>query len=273
MAEKHTVATEGGSRYQLLQIVLPPLVTLALGIAGTAWFGDWFKSHFPSSSSANAPTSIKRAVVYAKILFFRDRRVGEPYMTQKTLNLIGGEIEKPNEKLYDEAFYLRAYYLHSPHPDRLKFEGHSSGVVDVSPILPSSASFETHLYRQSGFQRLPYETEVHDQDYVLVAHHYYNGFQFNEKTSKYESDGGVHFSYAADEAVIIFDFSALTNGASDSTFRLKKNPNLWIRRAPNEVPSILESRFVNGVLTSKNIEKISEGTHVYCDWEWDTEKQ
>lgn len=267
------MAAEGSSRYQLLQIVLPPIVTLALGIAGTAWFGDWVKAHFSSSSSASATASIKRAVVYAKILFFRDRRAGEPYMTQKTLNLIGGEIEKPSEQLYDEAFYLRAYYLHSAHPDRLKFEGHSSGVVDVSPILPSSASFETHLYRQSGFQRLPYETEVRDRDYVLVAHHYYNGFQFNEKTSKYESDGGVHFSYAVDEAVIIFDFSALTNGKSDNTFRLKGNPNLWIRRSPNEVPSVLESRFINGILTSTAIEKVAEGTHVYCDWEWETEKQ
>ena len=267
------MSAEKGSRYQLLQIVLPPLVTLALGIAGTAWFGDWLKSHLFSSSPANTTTSIKRAVVYAKILFFRDRRVGEPYMAQKTLKLIGGEIEKPSEQLYDEAFYLRAYYLHSAHPDRLKFEGHSSGIVDISPILPSSASFETHLYRQSGFQRLSYETEVRDQDYVLVAHHYYNGFQFNEKTSKYESDGGVHFSYAVDEAVIIFDFSALTNGKSDSTFRLKGNPNLWIRRSHNEAPSVLESRFVNGVLTSKTIEKVGEGTHVYCDWEWETEKQ
>jgi hypothetical protein len=156
MAGRDTPSVEGGSRYQLLQIVLPPIVTLALGIAGTAWFGDWFKSQFSSSSPEKTAVSIKRAVIYAKIQFFRDRRVGEPFLTQKTLNLIGGEIEKTGEKLYDEAFYLRAYYLNNPHPDSLKFEGHSSGIVDVSPILPSSASFETHLYRQSGFQRLPY---------------------------------------------------------------------------------------------------------------------
>jgi len=267
------MSEDRGSRYQLLQIVLSSLVTLSLGIAGTAWFGDWFKSYFSRSSSANAAPSIERAVIYAKILFFRDRRVDEPHMIQKSLNLIGGEIEKPSEKLYDEAFYLRAYYLHSPHPDRLKFEGHSSGIIDVSPILPSSASFETHLYRQSGFRRLPYETDVRDRDYVLVAHHYYNGFQFNEKTKKYESDGGVHFSYPADEAVIIFDFSALTSGKPDNTFRLKGSPKILIRHSPNDVPSVLESRFINGILTSKTIEKVAEGTHIYCDWEWETEEQ
>src|SRR6185295_5352420 len=76
--EKPQLATQS-SRYQLLQILLPPLVMLAVGIGGTAWFGDWFKARFSSSltssptNSMNPTTTIEREIIYAKILFFRDR--------------------------------------------------------------------------------------------------------------------------------------------------------------------------------------------------------
>lgn len=268
IGSSHPMPPTSNTRYQLLQIILPSLVTLSLGIVGTAWFGDWFKQLFTAAPSPPT-TTIERAVIYAKILYFRDRKVGEQHMIGKALQLAGGEnIE--NEKLYDEAFYLRAYYLRTPHPDKLKFEGHSSGIIDVSPILPNSASFETHLYKQSGYQQLKYESNVQRQDYVLVAHHYYNGYQFNEKTGKYESDGGVHFSYPAEEAVVIFDFSAIDGGMPESEHRLKGAPRMWIKR-PSGDRAPVETRYTNGILTSVRIENIPEGTHIYCDWEWVTE--
>lgn len=259
-----------GSKYKILEIFLPSFVALLVGIGGTTWFGDWFKNYI---RPVDPPITIERAVVYAKILFFKDKKAGENPIIKKTLSLAGGEVTR-DEDLYDEGLYLRAYYFRKPHPDKLSFEAHSSGIVDITSILPNAASFETHLYRQSGYKRLNHTVDVRNTDYVLTAYHYYNGYQFNEKANKYESDGGVHFPYPVDQAIIIFDFSAIQQegGRQDHQFRVIGNPKLWIRKPGDNTPTPLKVIFANGVLTSETITDIPQGAHIYCDWEWDTEK-
>jgi len=252
------------------EIVWTSLATVFAGLIGANWFGEWVTNK-ENSSNSSQPIEIHRAIIYAKILAFRDREQGEKPLYMKKLRLAGNAIEQ-EIPLYDEALYLKTFYLKGSHADRVSLEGHSSGIVDVTPIVPQSAEFDLHHYEQSTFKHLSYTLDISKRDYLAVASHYYNGFQFNSSGHKYESDGGVHFEYPADEAVVIFDFSNVVTQKREIPFRIRGTPAVSLKRSKDGPKEPVEFSYQDGILTTRSISNIEKGTHVFCDWEWETEQ-
>lgn len=258
-------------RSKFAEIVWTSLATVFAGLIGANWFGEWVtKKENPSHSTQ--PIAIHRAIIYAKILAFRDREQGEKPLYTKKLRLAGNAIEQ-EVPLYDEALYLKTFYLKGSYANRVPLEGHSSGIVDVTPIVPQSAEFDLHHYEQSAFKHLSYTLDVSKRDYLTVAYHYYNGFQFNPSGHKYESDGGVHFEYPADEAVLIFDFSNVPTQKRETPFRIRGTPAVSLKRSRDGPKEPIEFSYQDGILTTKSISNIEKGTHIFCDWEWETEQR
>ena len=253
------------------EIVWTSIATVFAGLIGANWFGELVtkKENSPNSSQTIA---IHRAIIYAKILAFRDREQGEKPLYMKKLRLAGNAIER-EIPLYDEALYLKTFYLKGSHMNRVPLEGHSSGIVDVTPIVPQSAEFDIHHYEQSAFKHLSYTLDISKRDYLTVAYHYYNGFQFNPAGHKYESDGGVHFEYPADEAVVIFDFSNVATQKRETPFRIRGTPSVSLKRSKEGPKEPVEFSYQDGILTTKSISNIEKGTHIFCDWEWETEQR
>lgn len=247
------------------------LATVLAGVFGGPWLGDWINGSINSSGTL-PPVAIHRAIIYAKILSFRDRERDESPLYMKKLHLAGNAVET-DIPLYDEALYLKTYYLKGAHANKIPLEGHSSGIVDVTPIIPPSAEFDVHHYEQSTLKHLSYTLDIAGRDYLMVAYHYYNGFQFNRSGRKYESDGGVHFEYPTDEAVVIFDFSNIITQKSEAPFRIKRVPAVYIKRSKEGPKEPVEVSYQDGILTTKPISQIQKGTHIFCDWEWETEQR
>jgi|GEM_PF-1659961 len=251
------------------EIAWTSLATVFAGLIGANWFGEWVvKKENPPNSSQ--PIAIHRAIIYAKILAFRDREQGEKPLYTKKVRLAGNAIEQ-EITLYDEALYLETFYLQGSHANRVSLEGHSSGIVDVTPIVPQAAEFDLHHYEQSAFKHLSYTLDISKRDYLTVAYHYYNGFQFNPSGRKYESDGGVHFEYPVDEAVVIFDFSNVATQKRETPFRIRGTPVVSLKRSKDGPKEPVEFSYQDGILTTKSISNIQKGTHIFCDWEWETE--
>lgn len=259
------------SHSKYAEIFATCLATILAGIFGGPWLGDWIKERINSSGSV-PPVAIHRAIIYAKILSFRDRERDEKPLYMKKLHLAGNAVEK-DIPLYDEALYLKTYYLKGSHANTIPLEGHSSGIVDVTPIAPPSAEFDVHHYEQSAFKHLNITLDITGRDYLIVAYHYYNGFQFNRSGRKYESDGGVHFEQPADEAIVIFDFSNIVTQKSEAPFRIKGMPTVFIKRSSEGPKEPIEVSYQDGILTTKSIFQIQKGTHIFCDWEWETEQR
>lgn len=259
------------SHSKYAEIFATCFATILAGVFGGPWLGDWIKER-TSSPGAVPPVAIHQAIIYAKILSFHDReREEKPFYTKK-LHLAGNAVEK-SIPVYDEALYLKTYYLKGSHANKITLEGHSSGIVDVTPIAPPSAEFDVHHYEQSGFKHLSTTFDITGRDYLMVAYHYYNGFQFNRLGRKYESDGGVHFEQPADEAIVIFDFSNIVTQKSEAPFRIKGTPTVFIKRSSEGPREPIEVSYQDGILTTKSIFQIQKGTHIFCDWEWETEQR
>jgi hypothetical protein len=259
------------SHSKYAEIFATCFATILAGVFGGPWLSDWIKGSI-GASGPPPPIAIHRAIIYAKILSFRDRERDEKPLHIKKLHLVGNAVEK-EIPLYDEAIYLKTYYLKGAHANKISLEGHSSGIVDVTPIVPPSAEIDVHHYEQSGFKHLSITLDITGRDYLLVAHHYYNGFQFNRSGRKYESDGGIHFEQPADEAVVIFDFSNIVTQKSEAPFRIKGTPAVFIKRSTEGPKEPIEVSYQNGILTTKSILQVQKGTHIFCDWEWETEQR
>ncbi|MDH4078882.1 MAG: toll/interleukin-1 receptor domain-containing protein [Nitrospira sp.] len=261
-------------RYQPSQILLKSLVTVLIGTV--LWFGgggDWIESRLFDA------VRIERASLYAKILFFRDKRLAEPHMVMRTLYPLGGILNnQPNSlndvELYDEALYLKTYHLRKYHPDKLTFRSLSSGITDVIGISPGGVDLsgdQIDEYGRTHFKTLIYTTTVRDSNDIQIAHKYYNGFQYNQVREKYESDGSLNLEYAAREVVVTFDFSSIGAFKQGNSFRLKGQPKLNLIIGNIETP--IEGHFTNGIFTSDTIKDVPQGARITCDWEWETEEQ
>ncbi len=270
---KRTKSEDPGPSYQPSHILSRSLVTLVIGTA--LWFGgvgDWIESRLFDA------VRIERASLYAKILFFRDKRVAEPYIVTRTLRPLSGILKnQPNSlndvELYDEALYLKTYHFRKYHPNKLTFRSISSGITDVIGIIPGGIDLSNDQideYERTRFSTLIYATTVRDSNDIQVAHKYYNGFQYNQVREKYESDGSLNLEYAAREVVVTFDFSAIGAFKQGDSFRLKGEPKLKLIIGNNDTP--IEGRFTNGILISETIKDVPQGARITCDWEWETEE-
>ncbi|HWF60686.1 MAG TPA: hypothetical protein VN666_10330 [Nitrospira sp.] len=109
------------------EILWTSIATVFAGLIGANWFGE-LVSKQENSPNSNQMIAIHRAIIYAKILAFRDREQGEKPLYMKKLRLAGNAIER-EIPLYDEALYLKTFYLKGSHMNRVPLEGHSSGMT------------------------------------------------------------------------------------------------------------------------------------------------
>ena len=254
-----------------VEIVTGSLATILAGLISASWFGDWIIKPGGTVTPID-PITIHRAVIYAKVLSFRDRERNETPVQSKKLHLAGNSVEK-DILLYDEALYLKTFYLKDSHANKVTLEGHSSGIVDVTPIVPQSAEFDLHHYEQSAFKHLSYTLDMTGRDYLTVAYHYYHVFLFYPSGHKYESDGGVHFEYPADEAVVIFDFSNIVAQKGEAPFRIKGTPSVFLKRSKESPKEPVETSYHDGIVTTKAIPHVAKDAYIFCDWEWETERR
>lgn len=244
----------------IITAVIGAVSTVAAALIGTAWFPEVV-------GIKSGEIHVKRTVAYARIEYFRDARKIDSAFQAKTVGLQGSVVRK-ERSLFDEGLYVRGYYLKPHKSEKMVLQAHTSGITDVTPIIPPIAEFGVEAYDKSQGTSLSYQLNTKDVDYVLVAHHYYNGYQFSEKSGKYESDGGMHIDHLTDEAVLVFDFTALNYKAL-----LKGEPKIWIREKQGEQPRQVPSTYNNGVIASDSIMSPPVGAHVYCDWEWASEDE
>ena len=70
---------------------------------------------------------VSRNILYARILYFRDREKGQDPIMEKEVGVIGSKFRE-TRKIYDEGLYMSAYYL-TPHTrEGMTVHAHSSGV-------------------------------------------------------------------------------------------------------------------------------------------------
>ncbi len=225
---------------------------------------DWFPELLGYRTSE---IHVKRTELYARILYFQDRAKGGIPFQKKRVGLDGSQSQR-EVQLFDEALYIRAYYLRRHKVEKMPLAASSSGIVDVTPIIPSAAEFDTEMYDDSEGAILHYLLDIKDKEYVLIAYHYYNGYQYNKTHNRYESDGGIHIKFPTDEVIVIFDFTALNYS---SKYLLRSDPKLFIRPAKGEKRRQLPATYVKGVLVSSPILKPPVGAIIHADWEWSSE--
>ena len=223
---------------------------------------DWFPELLGYRTSE---IHVKRTELYARILYFQDRAKGGIPFQKKRVGLDGSQSQR-EVQLFDEALYIKSYYLRRHKVETMPLGGFSSGIIDVTPIIPSEAGFDTDAYDKSGGHTLPFTLDIKDKEYLLVAYHYYNGYQYNKKFNRYESDGGIHIKFPTDEVIVIFDFSALNYSSL-----LESDPKLFIRKAKGEEPRQLPANYVKGVLVSSPILNPPVDAIIHADWEWSSE--
>ncbi len=243
----------------IIVALIGALSTIAASVFGTEWFPELvgFRSNH---------IYVNRTILYARILHFRDRERGATPLLRKPLGLVGSQ-SRHEEDLFDEALYIRAFYLKKHKATAIALGAHSSGIVDVTPIIPSTGNFVTEAYDKSDGRTLDYHLDIKDKEYVLVAHQYYNGYQYNPKKKQYESDGGIHIDHPTDEAILVFDFTGL-----DYTTIIRGEAKAWIKPPNGEKARQLPATFENGVLTTSPVKNPPVGSQIYCDWEWSTER-
>ena len=207
-----------------------------------------------------------RRITYARILYFRDRHKGEEPVIEKVIGYKDKESNiRGKRKLYDEGLYIDAYYLTPHSQSNMGLHAHSSGLVSLTPIIPTKLNFFSEAYRMSKGANIQGTLDIKDRNYVVVAKHYYNGFQYNETKKAYESDGGVHIRHPTDSCTVIFDFSGI-----DYESLLKSRPVMKFRKISEEPYAEIPSTWTNGVLVAE-VTDLSVGTRIICDWEWTTE--
>jgi hypothetical protein len=244
-------------------VALISALTTILATGVTAFITtDWFRDFVGLKSS---DIVVRRMVVYARILSFSDKHKNEKPISDREIGLRGTSQRRKTE-LYDEGLYLHAYYL-SPHiPNTMTLKAHSSGLVDLTPVIPQSEDFSKEQYEKTHGAEIECSVDIASKNYVLATYHYYNGFQYNERTKKYESNGGCHINYRTDEVTVVFDFSSLPYEKL-----IKQDPRLYIKKPGTDSPSQLPSTFKDGILVADIISKPPVSSHIYCDWTWSTE--
>lgn len=126
-------------------------------------------------------------------------------------------------------------------------------------------------FRAADYKSLNYKIDIKQRGYILMANHYYNGFQFNDGKQRYESDGGAHFPYGADEALLVFDFTSLIVGSNTSKYMIKEAPHCFMDKPGHKSKEEVEATFRNVILTTKTVTNIPPESHILCDWKWATE--
>lgn len=218
---------------------------------------------------------VKREIVYARILYFRDRELDPiPVMTKE----VGRRdtIIRRERALFDEGQYIHAFYLHPHQVNTMQLHASSSGVCDVTAIIPGRIDFRAgvHGYVSTDGGEMEFFPQLYDEhaneyrEYVLYALNFYNSYQYNESANRYESDGGAHIFYPTDEFQIIFDFSAL-----DFPSHIPRDPKLWLVRSARSEKEPVNAHYENGVLVSEIIRNLDVGADVHCTWEWSSESE
>ena len=222
---------------------------------------------------ANAPVNthltfdhvqIKKAILYAKIEYFKDKaQAGSPVKTK----LVGRKESKgflQQVDLYDEAEYFSYFELHPHTVKKFEAESHSSGITNIKPFHPTTATYDLDTYEKTNGKSLKYSLNIKDDNFVVLSRKYYNGFQKNNK-GKYESDAGLHVEWPTDELYIYFDLTAL-----DYKNLIKAKPKMWIK-TDDGGKQYLNPTYDNGILKSGAILNVKKDSTVNWDWEWSTE--
>lgn len=229
-----------------------------------------------------AEARISKRILYARILQFRDKRLGAPPVNPNAyVGWMDSRIRTIGTPIYDEGLYVDALYLYPHRQEHLKASLQSSGIADMDVLYPREAmlSVDREAYDRSEGHRLDYELKLRNRaqdgkstffEYVITSRHYYNGYQY--ASGRYQSDGGVTISQATDEVILIFDFTALAavgqEGVDyDAVFKVKPHA---VIRDPEGARTIAASTFEKGVLVAR-IAELKLRSYVLCDWEWATE--
>jgi len=242
----------------LVGALIGALGTVFAAVLGTIVATDWFPQLIGIRSDS---IHVERLVLYARILYFKDRSAGESPVITKKVGLKNSTLSRKVNPIFDEGLYMLSYQLLPHNVDILDHQVHTSGIVEATPIVPPTAVFDSDSYEEKDGKVLSYTINIKDKEYVLSAWHLYNAFQKNAQ-GKYESDGGIHIKYHTDEAVVIFDFSAL-----DYATQISSPPVIWTKTEHDEQRELHPSAFNNGILVSL-IKNPEIGTKIICDWAW-----
>lgn len=244
--------------------ILGALATLIAAFGPQLWL-----YLFPKKSDV---IHVERHVAYVRMLHFVDRHLNNANPIRRQFVGLPDQSHGTEIDLFDEAFYLEAFYIASHKVPFMKYHASSSGYCAITPIVPTDMNPGIGGYMQSGWKRIEVEFPMEDlghnrfHEYLLATIHFYNGFQYNTKANRYESNGGFSIQYPTDSLKVIFDFSAL-----DYQNLLKSRPTVRLKR--KEINKVIDVpvTYVDGVLVAENISNLKPGDGVLCDWEWTTE--
>lgn len=207
---------------------------------------------------------IKKAILHAKIEYFKDKTLGGPAIKTKVVGRKESKGFLQTVDLYDEAEYFSYFELHPHTVNTFVAETHSSGITNVKPFYPATARYDLDTYEKTNGKSLEYTLDITDRDFVVVSRKYYNGFQKNNK-GKYESDAGIHIEWPTDELHIYFDLTSL-----DYKNIVKAKPKMWIK-SHDDGKQYLNPTYDNGILKSGAIYNVKKDSKIIWDWEWSTE--
>lgn len=213
----------------------------------------------------------ERVILYAQILNFRDKKSneGKP-LFKKQVGLNETSVRKFID-IYDEALYIKAYYIKKHKVSEIELHATSSGITGINPILPNSYIFDQtakEQYEKTKGKILNFKFNLKKGDsfidYLLYKIYYFNAYQYNPTKKKYESDGGIHLDHHTDELIIIFDFSNL-----DYKNIFNSEPKIIQIKGQSHIPK--PAIYDKGIIVSEPILDIPKGSVFHCDWEWKIE--
>jgi len=224
-------------------------------------------------SAVNAPVNtkvtlgeiqLKKAILYAKIEYFRDKSKNNIPVKTKLVGRKEGKGFLQEVDLYDEAEYL-SYFEMQPHTvEKFVAETHSSGITDIKTFYPAIATYDLDTYEKTNGKSLKYTLDIKGKDFIVVSRKFYNGYQKNSK-GEYESDAGIHIQWPTDELHVYFDLTSL-----DYKNVIKSKPRMWIKSSDGGKVQI-NATYDQGILKSGAILDIKKDAKIIWDWEWSTE--
>ncbi len=212
---------------------------------------------------------VERQVIYVQMRHFVDRESQPNGGIERKVGQSGSEVAETPRPVYDEAHYMKAYYLKPHRVEKMEVHSTSSGVCAVTPIIPERLQPDIHEYNRVDGARLDYDISLKTDDgqyldYVLYSLAFYNGYQFNEK---WQSDAGFHIDFPTDEFVMVFDFRGV-----DYADLVAGVPKLLLKR-DGEATEITDpgAHFRGGVLHSPVLRDLRVGDEVQVNWKWRVE--